>query len=118
MASANVTRTVGIGAWANANVPARQSPMASVAQAFRPAIAGLKPCATKTRFRCRQSSSATASNALDHDIQDRDEREVQECRCDHAAGDGGADRMARLAPGAAGDDERHDTEDERQRRHE
>src|SRR5437762_6322152 len=61
--------------------------------------------------------SAAAANALDDNIENRNEGEVQERRRDHAAGDGGADRVARFAPGAARHDERHHAEYERERGH-
>src|ERR1051326_1717242 len=63
-------------------------------------------------------NATPAAQALDDDIQPWNERKVQERRRDHAAGHRGADRVPRLAPGAAREDERHHAEDERERRHE
>src|SRR6478672_995598 len=60
---------------------------------------------------------AGAAHGLDHDVQDRDEDQVQERRHQHPARDRRADGVARLTSGAAREDEREDAEDERQRGH-
>ena len=58
-----------------------------------------------------------APNRLHHDVEDRDEEDVQEGGEQHPAGDRRAHRMTALLPGAACKHQRHDAEDERQRRH-
>src|SRR6185436_2321197 len=96
--------TVGFFSWARAMASANVT-RTTGAGACAPAPAALTLSAT------------TTTEAFDHDIEDRNESEIQERRRDHAAGDGGAHRVARLASGTARDDQRHDAENERERRH-
>src|SRR5882757_7945791 len=59
-----------------------------------------------------------AEEGLQDDVEDRDEDEVEYGGEHHAADDGGADRVTSVGPGACGEIERHDSEDEGDRGHE
>src|SRR5205823_10719621 len=90
IASANVIRSAGAGVCA---CPVEQR---SMEQTRTP---GVKP-RTTGRYLTRRfgpSGLTTPANALDDDIQHRNERQIEERRGDHAARDGRADRVPRLA---------------------
>src|SRR5262245_18406375 len=79
-----------------------------------------KVCATRSlcmRVALRDDELSCSPQRLDDDVQDRDKQDVEERREQHAAGDGGADRVPALLPCARCEDKRHHAEDERQRRH-
>src|SRR5437879_3909289 len=84
IASLNVTRMAGDGAVC-ADVAAAAACTASTASAHRATFAQRSPL--RLPF---------AANAFDNDIENRNEREVQERGGQHAAGDGGADRVPGL----------------------
>src|SRR5438477_3638231 len=105
MASLKVTRMTGSGAWADIE--------AVMQNATRAAVTGRRALRS-----CHASALALETDALDDDIQHRNECEIEEGRREHAAGDCGADRMTRLAAGPARHHERHHAENERKRRHE
>src|SRR3954462_15223884 len=94
IASANLTRTTGAGVWAasdgatSVNAATATAPGAMIAENILfSALAALGDCAR------------TPTDALDDDIKNRNEREIQKRRRNHAAGHGGADRVARFASG-------------------
>src|SRR5438034_4893874 len=74
-------------------------------------------CTAHTLFDGR-GSGTTATQSLNHHIQDRDEQDVEERREQHPARHGGADGMAAFLPCTRREHQRHDAEDEGERGHE
>src|SRR2546427_2972633 len=113
IASWNVMRSAGGGACA-----------ASEATKASAMIAALKRCATNGRLwrsplglrnpgsRLRRGFviAPPPPDAFHHDVQDGNKGQIQKGRRDHAPGYRGADRVPRLAAGAAREHERHHAE--------
>src|SRR5262245_37993150 len=110
IACANVRRS---RPWATTVEGTSTSKRTPVAQTFM-------ICATRSlgmRVALRDDELSCSPQRLDDDIQNRNKQNVQERREQHAARDGGADRVPALLPCARCEDERHHAEDERQGRH-